>query len=147
VKRTTDQIVPKLVDRTQPVERRGKPVRCEEPGCNRTTREGKPYCSHHVERLEYVARLIEERKRREAEAAAVAKGRRRADPCSVIAKEMLVQLRVHGPRTAARLSRTLNEDFDVVQRYARALKRAGVVSLSYTRRGSMTLHLREAEAA
>jgi len=33
-------------------------VKCSEPGCNRSTRENKPYCPEHVESTPYVQRLM-----------------------------------------------------------------------------------------
>lgn len=33
---------------------------CQEPGCVRTTKEGKPYCPDHISRLPYIAHLMQE---------------------------------------------------------------------------------------
>lgn len=142
--RTKDQITPKAAHPRwkENDQRRTRSRKCELRSCDNTTRENKPYCPDHVEHNEYVSKLVEALEERERVTAAVKKGRAKPKASDLLSKEILLELRVHGPRTAARLSRSLNEDFKVIERYAKALKKEKLVELTKTRRGTMTLHLK-----
>lgn len=109
---------------------------CRAPGCENATRERKPYCSDHVELHPYVAELTRVIAGRERELAAV--GRRGAaavDLQGVTCQEIVLQLRLYGPRSVPRLSRDLGLEERVVEAYAQALRRCGAVALGSTRRG------------
>jgi hypothetical protein len=63
----------RILDRRQ--DRQGRPpsIHCDELNCHRATHDGKPYCSEHVIKNEYIAAIIKSlkqqernRKRREA---------------------------------------------------------------------------------
>lgn len=121
---------------------RNKTTHCDEEGCKRATREGKPYCSEHVGRLPYVQALVEQIAEKEAEEAQVAKrGVRAVDPYGLTAREVLLTLWVNGERTVARLSRELNIDFETVKLYVRCLERNGFVNVEPTRRGAGVVSL------
>ena len=110
--------------------------RCEAAGCTETTRNGKPYCTNHVELLPYVNRLIDTLEARDAELERVAKrGPRSVDPQGITAQEILLQLKLYGGRTIARLSRDLMLEENVVESYGRALAKLGCVSIGRHRRG------------
>ncbi|MEZ6187370.1 MAG: hypothetical protein R3F62_20455 [Planctomycetota bacterium] len=120
-------------------ERRPAP-RCEAEGCQETTRNGKPFCTNHVEHLPYVADLIDTLDARDAELARVQRrGARCVDPTGITAQEILLQLKLYGGRTIARLSRDLMLEEDVVESYGRALAKLGAVSIGRHRRG-LLLH-------
>lgn len=110
------------------------PLRCEV--CGQATREGKPYCPDHVERHGYVQEVMAALERRAAEEERVLrKGAAAVDPEGINAREILLQLRLHGERTVERLARDLQLDPRLVPHYAQALARRGLVRLGRTSRG------------
>lgn len=121
---------------------RTKTTHCDEEGCSRATREGKPYCSEHVDRLPYVQTLMDRIADKEAEEDRVAKrGIRAVEISGLTAREILLALWVNGERTVARLSRELNLEFETVKVYVRALQRRGLVDVKPTRRGAGIVRL------
>ena len=121
--------------------------KCEANGCNETTRNGKPYCTEHVELLPYVSRLIDQLDERDAELNRVLRrGPQHVDPQGITAQEIILQLKLYGGRTVARLSRDLMLDEQVVESYGRALARLGAVSIGRHRRG-LLLHPEDLSAA
>lgn len=121
--------------------------KCEADGCHETTRNGKPYCTEHVELLPYVNRLMEQLEQRDAELDRVSKrGPRMVDPQGITAQEILLQLKLYGGRTIARLSRDLMLDENVVESYGRALAKLGCVSIGRHRRG-LLLHPEDLDCA
>lgn len=114
--------------------------KCGASGCAAATREGKPFCPEHVLKNPYVAGLLERIAEREAEEARVLRvGQRAVDPTGITAQEILLQLKLYGGRTIARLSRDLMLEEDVVESYGRALAKLGAVSIGRHRRG-LLLH-------
>jgi hypothetical protein len=114
---------------------------CERPDCGKATREGKPYCSDHVDDHPYVRGLIEALAAREAEEARVRKrGARAVDLDGVTAREILGYVAIHGGRTVQRLARELNLDIQTIKGYARALERGKRVHLTSTRRGAIIVN-------
>jgi hypothetical protein len=127
--------------RREEPERRRPPRRCSEPSCNQATREGKPFCSDHVELHPYVQRLLAElREREEADERVRRKGPRMVEPTSLTSQEILTFIHVHGPKTVKRLARELNADLETLKIYAQGLKRLGLVKLTATRRKSTLVH-------
>lgn len=123
------------------VSRRRPPRHCKEPGCGQATREGKPYCSDHVDRHAYVQEVLRTlRERDEVDAEVARRGYRAVDPSSLTAQEMLVYIEVHGAKTVKRLARELNGDLAILRHYAEGLRRAGLVRLTPTRRRSTLVH-------
>ncbi len=122
-------------------DRRRPPRRCSEPTCNQATREGKPFCSDHVELHPYVQRLLAElREREEADERVRRRGPRAVDPLSLTSQEILTFIHVHGPKTVKRLARELNADLETLKLYAQGLRRHGLVKLTATRRKSTLVH-------
>lgn len=122
------------------VRRMGRPKtkHCEAPDCHAATREGKPYCSDHVEEHPYVQDLLDKLANREAEESRVRRsGARAVDTEGITAQEILVYVIVHGARTVHRLSRELNLDVKTIEGYVRALEREKKVHTTSTKRGSM----------
>jgi hypothetical protein len=121
------------------VPRRGrkKPRHCEMDECRRATREGKPFCSDHVDHLPYVQQVRQRIADRTNEVLAVAqKGSRAVDPYGPIARDILLTLWINGERSVARLARELNLDFKLVQEYVKRLRRAKLVDRIPARRGA-----------
>ena len=126
---------------------RGQTRYCEAEGCGVATREGKPYCSEHVEQHPYVQRVLAQLEKRETEEARVHEvGARAVDPSGITAQEILQFIRLHGPRTVPRLARELNLEVKTVTGYVRALERRKVVETDTTRRGALIVRLFEARA-
>jgi hypothetical protein len=122
--------------------RRLSPRHCEAPGCIQATREGKAYCSDHVEMHPYVQDLIARLEQREAEDERVAKrGPRAVNLQGITSQEILQHLAFHGPRTEERLCRELNLDVKTLQGYVQALRRKKLVTLGHTKRGSTVVKL------
>ncbi len=122
--------------------KRISPRRCELAGCGLATREGKAYCSAHVEHHPYVQGLLEQLASREAEDDLVARrGPRAANVAGITAQEILQHIAFHGARTEERLCRELNLDHKTLTGYVEALRRARLVKLGRTKRGSTLVRL------
>lgn len=79
-----------------------------EAGCSQPTREGKPFCIDHIERQDYVQRLVERMKEKNLEEESVkTKGMGAVSPNSETVQEILRDLKVNGivtiPKLAARI--------------------------------------------
>jgi hypothetical protein len=117
--------------------RRIAPRHCEHIGCDQATREGKAYCSDHVEQHPYVQELLSRLAERDRQDDDVARrGSKAADLEAITAQEILAHLAFHGPRTEERLCRELNVGDKTLVGYVQALKRAKLVTLAQTKRGS-----------
>jgi hypothetical protein len=117
--------------------RRIAPRHCEHDGCDQATREGKAYCSDHVEEHPYVQGLLNRLAERDRQDDDVARrGSKAVDLGGITAQEILAHLAFHGPRTEERLCRELNVGDKTVAGYVQALKRARLVTLGTTKRGS-----------
>jgi hypothetical protein len=126
-----------MMTRWGPPTGRKKPTHCEAEDCSQATREGKPFCSDHVERLSYVQEVQARIVAREAELAAVKKrGGRAVDLEGIIARDVLCSLWINGERSVARLSRELNVDFEVLKHYVARLKKAKQLTQTSPRRGA-----------
>jgi len=121
---------------------------CDALGCRQATREGKPYCSEHVEEHPYVQQLISLLSERDHEESRVRRqGPRAVDVSGLTAREILQFVKVHGQRTVQRLARELNIDFKTLEGYVKALKKSGLISTSQTRRGATVIKLNGVETA
>jgi len=126
-----------LMTRWGPPTGRKKPTHCAAEDCVQATREGKPYCSDHVERLTYVQEVQARIAAREDELAAVKKrGGRAVDLEGIIARDVLCSLWINGERSVARLSRELNVDFEILKHYVARLKKAKQLTQTSPRRGA-----------
>lgn len=115
---------------------------CSHDGCRDTTRNGKIYCTKHVESHVYVRELLESIDNRVLEDEHVNKnGSDVANLEGITAKELLLELKLKGPRTLERLERELQLKRSIVYKYAVAFKREGIVEFSTTSRGSVTVRL------
>lgn len=103
---------------------------CEEPGCGRSTRASKPFCTQHVDQHPYARALVEQLEEQDAEIEKVRReGSRVVDPKGLTCREVLQWLRVHGPRTLPRLAREIQVDTSVLGHYVVALASSGMVCL------------------
>jgi len=129
--------------------RRRRATRCSAAGCDEATREGKPFCTEHVEEHDYVQDLLATLEAQDAEIQRVARlGARAVDPEGLTACEILNTLRVHGPRTVRRLARELNHEAKVLEAYVKALERRGLVTKDKKgRKRRRLVHLVAADAA
>ena len=123
---------------------------CESAGCDRTTRESKPYCPDHVTFNVHAAAVSERLRLIEREQQRMRRhGSKAVDLEGTIAREILRMLDVHGPRTSARLNREMNLDEDSIQAknllsaYLKALKNVEFVEFTKTDRGGTMVHLTE----
>ncbi len=127
--------------------RRIAPRHCEQAGCDQATREGKAFCSEHVEEHPYVKELIARLAERERQDEEVQRrGSKAATLEAITAQEILQHLAFHGPRTEERLCRELNVDARTLRGYVSALRRHHLVTLGTTKRGSTLVKLVKGKA-
>ena len=98
---------------------------CLEPGCYKRTREGKPYCSEHLDRIPYVARIMEEHAARKKEAEEGPKG----DSHYI---DDIIILLTHSPRTTDGLAKDLRIPKPIVQQIIMIMRRKKIVRLGKT---------------
>lgn len=131
----------------EPPSQRQKPRHCAAENCPAATREGKEYCTDHVEMHPYVQEMLAAWGQREADDKRAGidydKRRGRVNLDGITAQDMLMHLRIYGPRTIERLCRELNITEQVAWGYVRAMRRTGLVSTGTTKRGSDLVKLRE----
>lgn len=124
---------------------RSQTRKCEVPECDQSTREGKPYCSEHVGKNSYAAKVLADIARRDAEDTFVLNPRTKVKDYpidGVTARAIVQNVRENGTRTKERLCRELNIEKKLLDAYSKALIRSGVLRLGRTGRGSETLSLR-----
>jgi hypothetical protein len=138
-----------MTPRTMPRWARERPVtrHCQQPLCGTATRQGKPFCSAHVDEHPYVKNLLARIDGKHAEEARVRdRGSRAVDPNGLTSQEILRFLIVHGERTVPRLARDLNVDLGTLRAYVSALARKHRVSLGENKRGATLIRYREVPA-
>lgn len=110
---------------------------CDVYNCWRTTREGKPFCTEHVELHPEIIALKAEIARREREAQLAHNGKRHLlDVNGSLAREILGIIQERGA-TVERISRSAHLSHDGATSFLRALAEAGLVALSKNRRDSL----------
>lgn len=115
---------------------------CEAEGCRARTRERKPYCSEHLDLSPYVAQLeaeLEEQRQEQAEVRR--RGARAVQVDGPTAREVLRALLLEEERTSRRLAIEVGVEPELVEAYARVLRRAGYLSTRIHRRGGLWLTL------
>jgi len=111
--------------------------KCDAPRCPRTTREGKPYCSDHVELSPYVRGVMQELALREQEAECLAIG----TPIKIgghLVRETLLMLD-QGAYTSAKLSRLMDLPHDSTVTLIKLLSRSGLAEMGRTDRGALII--------
>jgi Tfp pilus assembly protein PilF len=120
-------------------------MKCEAPDCDRTTREGKPFCSEHVAQNDYASKVLAEIAKRERQDEYVLRPNTKPKNYptdGVTAQSILQQLSEKGTRTKERLCRELNIEKPLLDAYTEALVRKRLIRVGRTSRGSETLSLR-----
>ena len=122
-----------------PVPSTGKAAnpRCNEKSCKRTTREGKPYCSDHVELSTYVKTILTQLDLRDSEAERLAAGKTIARRGHLI-RETLLML-TQGSYTAAKLSRLMDIGHKAAETLIRIMDKQGLAKMGKTDRGALTI--------
>jgi predicted HTH transcriptional regulator len=117
---------------------------CQHRLCNERTREGKEYCSEHINNLPYVSKLLGKIDDKAAEEVAVEKrGYKAVAPDSETLKELLIHLKFNGARTVRRLMRELQLNEMTVAGYIEYLVRHNQAKTSFTSRGDKAVSLIE----
>lgn len=98
--------------------------------CGRTTSEGKPWCSDHVDRAPYVRELL---------ARIESRDRRTGRPDPTLVEDARHALELLGRVSLERLAREVATTRERVQAVARELVRSGSARLTRTRRGKPAL--------
>ena len=89
---------------------------CE--SCGSYTQEGKPFCSEHVERHSYIAELLSKLAEKDAEINRVRhQGPSGISENSIIAKDILIRIRVDDAKTAEGLAKELGLDTPLIREY------------------------------
>lgn len=110
---------------------------CRVEECKASTREGKPYCSAHIEHSPYIKRLIREIELRDEEEATLIRGEP-VDTTGHLVREALLALK-QGTYTSARLARLIDVDPDAAVTLIKLLDRRGLALAGRTERGSLTI--------
>jgi predicted HTH transcriptional regulator len=111
--------------------------RCDAKGCQRTTREGKPYCSSHVEESVYVKSILQELALRDQEAARLTEGLD-INTRGHLIRESLLMLE-QGSYTAAKLSRLMDISHIAAETLIRVMAKKGLAQMGKTDRGALTI--------
>lgn len=115
---------------------------CQIPGCPASTREGKPYCSDHVDQNPYATQLLESLAELEREHAKVRRrGATAVRPDSPTSCEILRELEQQRTCSVARLAQILALPQTLVGTYVQGLARTGHVMTSGFRRDRLQVSL------
>jgi len=111
---------------------------CSISSCTRTTREGKPFCSDHIENAPYVREILETLSQRDSEEAALGKKRGKISNTGFFYTETLLLLRSRD-YTAKGLSRRLDISHQAAERLICLMAKDGLVLRDQTSRGDTTI--------
>ena len=111
---------------------------CEAGGCSKSTREGKPYCSKHVESSPYIQSIQRQLDKRAAEEKVLERGIRFVDQSGFFVRESLLLLRTKD-FTAKSFSRRLDISHKAAERLIDLLVRWGYAKRIKTSRGGSTV--------
>lgn len=115
---------------------------CEHKNCNERTREGKEFCSGHVDQLPYVQKLLDRIEEKDKEVEAVRKkGKKAVSATSENLKEVKTHLEFNGPRTTKRLQRELQLTSSGLEGFLDYMEEEDQITRSRTSRGDETIHL------
>ncbi len=124
----------------------GHAVYCEVKGCGARTREGKPWCSDHLDSNPYVAAIMDRLAAHASELATIEEARKRQararGPFPILEEEILFVLAPHGRRTLERIARDAHLSAHVVDVVAVRLMRRGLISFASNSRGKTVLVMR-----
>ena len=111
---------------------------CQAEKCKRATREGKPFCSGHIEQAPYVASILDILEKRGAEEAILESGKGKVSGDGFFYKETLLLLRTKN-FTAKALSRRLDISHKAADRLIRLLVKDKLAVATATQRGDLIL--------
>lgn len=111
---------------------------CEAQGCEKSTREGKPFCSNHIAQSPYIMLIQSKLDGRAEEEKVLEKGRRLISQSGFFVKEALLLLRTKD-FTAKSFSRRLDISHKATERLIDLLVRWGQVKRTQTARGGSTI--------
>ena len=117
--------------------------KCGDKSCGRSTREGKPYCSDHVEQSPYVAKLIKELSLRDAEADKLQIGGKIEQDSHLVRETMLLLSQCS--YTAAKLSRVMDIPQIAAENLIALLHDFGLAIMTKTDRGAIVIRLPDPE--
>ncbi|RJR06227.1 hypothetical protein C4588_08060 [Candidatus Parcubacteria bacterium] len=110
--------------------------------CGETTREGKEFCTNHVENHSYIKDLMSRMHARDEEDHKVMmEGSAAVNYDGVTVQEIMIHLRQTGTKTIDGLSKALSLDKTVIQKYVFALRDRNQVEIFSTQRESMAVRL------
>jgi len=114
--------------------------------CGKTTREGKSYCSDHVEEGSYIQGLMDRisGKDYEEDLAETSYARFRdhvGDEYTTTMDEIKLCLTLHGPRSIARIAKDIGINKDAAKSYIALLSHRGDVSITINTRGASIVRL------
>ena len=118
--------------------------KCE--SCEETTREGKKYCTHHVEKHSYIQDLMarmRERERQDHEVMML--GSTAVNHTGITVQEIMIHLRQTGTMTVEGLAKALQLEKYVLQKYIFALRDQSRVEIINTARECMAVRLLSGE--
>lgn len=120
---------------------RRAPAHCVVDGCGRSTREGKPWCAHHVlTHSPYARQVALWVEAREAELAWAASGSTRATP--IIEADVLHTLAVDGSNSVERVGQIVHVKGRALAVVVERLRRKGRIRVSeVSQRGTVTIAL------
>jgi len=111
---------------------------CEADGCRKTTREGKPYCSKHIELGSYIQEVLTELDRAATEEAILESGRGEVPRQGFYVREALLLLRTKD-FTVKSFSRRLDISHKATDRLICFLIQWGLAKRSRSQRGGDTI--------
>ena len=110
---------------------------CEAKGCAKTTREGKPFCSAHIEQAKYIQKILGILETRDQEEVALEQGEV-IGRASFLVKEATLLLRTKD-FTSKSFSRRLDLSHDATARLVDLLVDWGVAKREKSRSGGCTI--------
>jgi hypothetical protein len=111
---------------------------CEADGCRKSTREGKPYCSKHIENAPYIKSIQAQLDQRDAEELVLEKGRRLISKDGFFVREAVLLLRTKD-FTVKSFSRRLDISHKAAGRLIELLVRWKLAKEVKTSRGGKTI--------
>ena len=113
---------------------------CFAPGCMNSTREGKPFCSKHVEMHPYIQEVVALINSRATELSDIAKGRHVKEDSSLF-EEIIVHITNLGPKTIERLARDLMISIPVIKKLIKTMKKQKLIRIGRSKRGSTVVEV------
>lgn len=115
---------------------------CKVTACQEATREGKIFCTDHIEFQPYVRDLIQRMTARDQEDVSVLEeGSSAVNLQGITVKEILLHLRQSGSRTEERLEREVQLDRAIIHNYLVRLSMEGIIRFGRTARNNICVSL------